>query len=145
MALLTPVSFNLGHGHAVYAGRGESVSHRVEPERLDDGHDDFHGIDPRSRFGLQLQVQGGSNSAFAARSAPHAVGLLRPRRERPSDRAAEPRDEFPSSHLHSITSSARPSSAAGISRPIAFAVLRLTTSSNLAGYWTGNSLGFAPR
>jgi len=68
MAPLTPVSFNLGHGHAVYAGRGESISHRVEPERLDDGHDDFHGIDPRSRFGLQLQVQGVSNRAFAARS-----------------------------------------------------------------------------
>jgi hypothetical protein len=27
----------------------------------------------------------------------------------------------------------------------AFAVLKLTTSSNLVGYWTGGSPGFAPR
>ena len=35
---------------------------------------------------------------------------------------------------HSITSSARPSSIAGISRPSAFAVLRLILSSNLVGW-----------
>jgi hypothetical protein len=36
--------------------------------------------------------------------SPHPFGLLRPRRQRPSHRAAEPRDELPPSH--SITSSA---------------------------------------
>ena len=37
-------------------------------------------------------------------------------------------------HSYSITSSARPSSIAGISRPSAFAVLRLILSSNLVGW-----------
>jgi hypothetical protein len=64
MALLTPASFNLGHDHAVYTGRGESVSHRVEPERLDDGHDDFHGIDPRSRFGPAAAGSGGLDQSL---------------------------------------------------------------------------------
>src|SRR3981189_2530933 len=41
--------------------------------------------------------------------------------------------------LHSITSSARPTSAGGISMPSALAVLRLKTSSNLVGCSTGIS------
>src|SRR5262249_9687694 len=45
---------------------------------------------------------------------------------------------------HSITSSARASTVAGISRPSAFAVLRLTTSSYLVGACTGKSDGFSP-
>ena len=45
---------------------------------------------------------------------------------------------------HSITSSARASTAAGNSNPIAFAVLRLTTSSYLVGACTGMSAGFSP-
>src|SRR5262245_36627807 len=46
---------------------------------------------------------------------------------------------------HLITSSARNKRESGIVRPIAAAVLRLTTSSNLVGNWTGSSLIFAPR
>ena len=46
---------------------------------------------------------------------------------------------------YSITSSARTSSVGGISRPSAFAVIRLTASSNLVGCSTGRSAGFAPR
>jgi hypothetical protein len=46
---------------------------------------------------------------------------------------------------YSITSSARASSVGGTSRPSAFAVVRLTTNSNLVGCSTGMSLGFAPR
>jgi hypothetical protein len=47
--------------------------------------------------------------------------LLRPRRERPGRRrAAEQRDELAA--LHSITSSARPSSGSGTVRPSAFSV-----------------------
>src|SRR5262249_21826391 len=57
--------------------------------------------------------------------------LLCARRERPSGRAAEQRDEI--APLHSITSSERASSVGGTSRPSAFAVLRLITSSNLVG------------
>jgi hypothetical protein len=44
---------------------------------------------------------------------------------------------------YSITSSARASSA-GTVMPSAFAVLRLITSSNLVGCWTGRSAGFSP-
>src|SRR5215831_9990046 len=53
--------------------------------------------------------------------APHAFGLLRPRRERPRSRAAEQRDELAAFDLrtHSITSSARASSVGGTSRPSA--------------------------
>src|SRR5262245_33604699 len=45
---------------------------------------------------------------------------------------------------HSITSSASASSLSGTSRPIAFAVLRLITNSNLVGWVTGRSAGFVP-
>jgi hypothetical protein len=45
---------------------------------------------------------------------------------------------------YSITSSARASSVAGISRPSDFAVLRLIANSNLVGCWTGKSAGFSP-
>jgi hypothetical protein len=45
---------------------------------------------------------------------------------------------------HSITSSARASRAGGTSRPSAFAVVKLMTSSNLVGCTTGNSAGLAP-
>jgi hypothetical protein len=46
--------------------------------------------------------------------------------------------------IYSITSSARARIEGGIVSPSAFAVLRLTTSSNLVGCWTGRSAGFAP-
>src|SRR5262249_4950101 len=67
--------------------------------------------------------------------------LLRARRERPrGDRAAEQRDEVVPFH-HSITLSARTTNVLGTSWPIAFAVLRLMTSSNLVGCSTGRSPG----
>src|SRR5262245_45259221 len=75
-------------------------------------------------------------------NAPHPLTLLRPRRERPRRRAAEQSDELAASH--SITSSARASSDGGTSRPRAFAVLRLITSSYLVGACTGRSAGFSP-
>ena len=46
--------------------------------------------------------------------------------------------------LYSITSSARASSVGGISRPMARAVGRLITSSNLLDWTTGRSAGLAP-
>src|SRR5262249_34359538 len=65
-------------------------------------------------------------------NAPHALPLLRARRERPRGRrAAEQRDELAT--LHSITSSARASSVGGSWRPSAFAVVRLITSSYFVG------------
>src|SRR6516165_6291230 len=45
---------------------------------------------------------------------------------------------------YSIASSARASSVGGISRPRAFAVLRLMMRSNLVGACTGRSVGFSP-
>jgi hypothetical protein len=48
------------------------------------------------------------------------------------------------SAIHSITSSALVSSAGGMGRPSAFAVLRLKTSSNLVGCTTGRLAGFSP-
>src|SRR5262245_46839006 len=54
----------------------------------------------------------------------------------------EPHDELVP--IHSITSSANASNLSGISRPSAFAVLRLITKSNFVDCWTGNSAGFSP-
>src|SRR5262249_29996066 len=74
----------------------------------------------------------------------HSRLLLPARRERPRRRrAAEKRDELAPPH-HSITSSARASSVAGISRPSALAVGRLMTNSNLVDWTTGSSAGLAP-
>src|SRR5262249_898643 len=49
------------------------------------------------------------------------------------------------SQTYSIASSARASRAGGMVRPIALAVVRLMTSSNLVGCSTEISAGFAPR
>src|SRR5262249_46154007 len=73
----------------------------------------------------------------------HRLLLLRTRRERPCRRrAAEQRDERAS--FHSMTSSARASSIAGISRPSALAVLRLMTNSNLTDCTIGKSAALSP-
>src|SRR6516162_5533304 len=73
----------------------------------------------------------------------HLLGLLRARCLRPqSSPAAKHRDEL--TPPHSITSSARLSSAGGIVTPIAFAVVRFTIKSNLIGCSIGISPGFAP-
>jgi len=62
--------------------------------------------------------------------------------ERPRDRAAEQRYEFAT--LHSITSSARPSSESGNVMPSALAVFRLMISSTFVAYTIGRSSGFSP-
>src|SRR5262249_38202678 len=94
----------------------------------------------KKRGGLAL----GRTGRHTADKADYRHGrLLRARRERPRHRrAAEQRDELAA--LHSITSSARASRLSGISRPSAFAVLRLITNSNFAGSITGRSPGFSP-
>src|SRR5262249_37767240 len=74
---------------------------------------------------------------------PHAARLLRARRERPRGcRAAKQRDEL--APPHSITSSARASTDAGISRPSVLAVLRLIIRSYFVGACTGRSAGLSP-
>src|SRR5262249_49809683 len=83
-----------------------------------------------------------------AKKSDHRLGrLLRPHREWPRGCcAAEQRDELAALYLrgHSMTSSARASTVVGISRPSAFAVLRLSTSSYFVGACTGRSAGFSP-
>src|SRR5262245_16438557 len=65
------------------------------------------------------------------------------RRARPRGyRTAEHRNEL--APLHSMTSSARSARPAGTSCPIALAVFRLMTSSNLVGCSIGRSAGLAP-
>jgi hypothetical protein len=46
--------------------------------------------------------------------------------------------------VYSITASARATTAGGISSPMALAVFRLMTNSNLVGCNTGRSAGFSP-
>ena len=75
--------------------------------------------------------------------APHALALLRPRRQRPRRRAAEQRDELAALLIRSPRRRSA-SSLSGISRPSALAVLRLITSSNFVGSITGRSPGFSP-
>ena len=91
-------------------------------------------------LGLRLRValRVGDQNAESTQSR----ALLRVRRQRPSRRAAEERDEF--SPPHSMTSSASASSVGGIAMPSALAVLRLITSSYFVGCCTGKSAGFSP-
>ena len=62
----------------------------------------------------------------------------------PGDRRGRLRPKIRHRAVHSITSSARPSSESGTIRPRALATLRLITSSNLVGNCTGRSAGLAP-
>ena len=71
--------------------------------------------------------------------------LLRARRERPRRRRAAKQGDELAAGSHSINSSARSKIASGIFSPIALAVVRLMTRSNLVGCSTGMSAGFAPR
>ena len=79
--------------------------------------------------GLSFRVVRGHVHEHA--DAPHALALLRPRRERPSRRAADERDERTS--VHSITSSARAESPGGTSSPGVLAVF---------GYQEGRNFTF---
>src|SRR5262249_39904417 len=65
---------------------------------------------------------------------PGISALAAARRERPRGRAAQERNEL--APIHSITSSARPSSGSGTVMPSALAVLRLMISSTLVSCWT---------
>src|SRR5262245_12725643 len=64
-------------------------------------------------------------------------------KRRRDNRAAEQRDELTAA-AHSITSSARASTVAGMSRPSALAVFRLMVSFEVVGAWIGRSVGFSP-
>src|SRR5262249_51665227 len=92
--------------------------------------------DPSKRFRI---VRGRGHQHT---DAPNALGLLRPRRQPTRHRGHEERDKPPS--LHSMTWLANASSRSGTLRASTFAVVRLITSSNLVGCWTGRSDALAP-
>src|SRR5262245_49495218 len=75
--------------------------------------------------------------------APRPLRLLRARRDRPSRRAAEQRDEVAAPH-HSITSSARCSRNQGRLSSSFFAVAALMTNRYLEASSTGRSPGLPP-
>src|SRR5262249_756945 len=78
---------------------------------------------PPARFGEKCR----RDCRMEPRYSPLHCRLLRPRRERPCRRrATDECDELAA--LHSITSSARASTVAGISMPSALAVVRLIVS-----------------
>src|SRR5262249_7546630 len=58
VALLTPISFDLRDRHPLHPDRRQSVSDLIELERLDNGHDDFHALDPPLGPALAVQAQG---------------------------------------------------------------------------------------
>jgi hypothetical protein len=100
----------------------------------------------RSRFqDCNTPPRDGARAARAARPVGRCskeTGHPAPDRSNRRRRGADERDERAA--LHSITSSARASTVAGMLRPSAFAVLRLITSSYLVGACTGRSAGFSP-
>src|SRR5262249_60060635 len=100
----------------------------VGPARL------LQALQERGEPGHSFRIVRGQIRQHA--DAPHALGLLRARRERPrrGRRAAEKRDEL--APLHSITSSARASTVAGTSRPSILAVVRVMTNSTLVACTT---------
>src|SRR4029077_17055874 len=68
--------------------------------------------------------------------------LLRAQRTRRRQRSAQQQHQL--TPVHSMTSSARARIEGGTVRPRALAVLRLTTSSNVVGCWTGRLACLAP-
>ena len=98
------------------------------------------GLQERPNAGLPFRIVRRCEQEHA--NAPHPLALLRARRERPSRRAADERDEL--APVHSITSSARASSMGGTSIPSIRAVSALMTSSNFDDCMTGRSAGLAP-
>src|SRR5262249_4104496 len=118
-AVLRPAIFN-GHVLAFdVAGLGETLAERVHEESNRSGRLRIEHTHHRHRRLLR-------------------AGRERPRRRRTSNE----RDELAAPH--SITSSARASTVAGISMPRALAVLRLRIVSYLVGACTGRSAGFSP-
>src|SRR5262249_54515208 len=102
-----------------------------------------------TKFAQSLHKRGDPFAARGTRALPketdgrHLAGLLRARCEWPSHRRpTKHRYEFAA--LHSIASSARSRKDSGMPNPIALAVLRLTTNSNLTGCSIGRSAGLVP-
>src|SRR5207249_1429742 len=93
-----------------------------------------------AEVGDRLRIRAGRSDAEVADHR-HRL-LLRAKGGRRDHHAAQQEHEFAA--VHSITSVARARIDGGTVRPSALAVLRLTTSSNVVGCWTGKSAGLAP-
>ena len=89
--------------------------------------------------GLKFRIVRGCGQEHA--DAPHPLGLLRARRQRPRRRrAAEQGDELAARSFDHLVGEAE--QRQWHVRPSALAVLRLITSLNLSARWTGRSPGF---
>src|SRR4029079_15323668 len=75
VALLTPVTFDLGDGEPVHPRRSQRVTDLVELERLDDGHDYFHGFDPRLGPDSTDRANTGSVAGSCSRGLPRGTGI----------------------------------------------------------------------
>src|SRR5581483_2377374 len=70
--LLTPVSLDLGNGQPLHSDGGQSVTDLVELEGFDNGHDDFHGFDPRLSPIVTSRSAGGFTEPGPAKHASQA-------------------------------------------------------------------------
>src|SRR5262249_52815029 len=126
--------------------RRQAIVLAAEPMVLNDSVLAFNVAGFAEAFRERCRMASGAIERSTTDKADHRqlLRLLRTRRQRRSRcRAAEQRDELAPLH-HSITSSARARKDSGIVRPIAFAALTFTTSSNLVAWSTGRSAAEAP-
>ena len=132
--------------HQLGGKRGQPVKPALRKSVFDDDVLSFRPPVHAEPFPERLheQIRGG----WASRQIPDPIDVAR--RLRPGDPGDHRRDqpangaEEPAPVHYSITWSARWSSDGGSDSLRAFAVLRLTTSSNCVGCSTGRSPGFAP-
>ena len=97
VTLLTPVSLDLGDSQPLHPDGGQSVADLVEFERLDNGHDDFHGFDPRLSPFLNSRSAGGftePDPKSALRGHSRVSRIKRRARCRPAAYQTDPMNEF---------------------------------------------------
>src|SRR5262249_54857584 len=111
-------------GHAVFVGDGFAVDIAQLAKPLSEVFPDGRIVDDPD-----TQTLAGERLSVGGRWKHH-----------PADEQRQKRTA-----LHSMTSSARSSTASEIFRPIALAVFRLIASSNRCGVCTGRSAGLTPR
>src|SRR6516162_1631323 len=92
---------------------------------------------PGRRGLLLLRERASQRIALLPGARAHCVSVGRSAAQQPPRDAMNSRDSF----NHFVRGN---DNVCGIARPSAFAVLRLTTSSNFTVCWTGKSPGFSP-
>jgi hypothetical protein len=120
----------------------------IRSERNISGRGGENGVGGENSIGCSSSHFAFGSSTDLGPAAPHVRSTLSSRHRQTTRsgpvRANKRLMRRSKRHRYSITSSARASRAAGISRPRAFAVLRLIASSYLVGACTGRSAGFSP-